>query len=157
MTSTGTDLLVGNKYRVSRKIGGGSFGDIFLGECATFILVHIRYSLVVLPRCSRNWPSSAVSGQIQGFNTRYWAGVHIDRGEEVAIKLESVRCKHPQLLYESKVIRYLKGGSGLPEVKWYGVEGDYNIMVIDLLGPSLEGLTVCNQCFQDTNVSFNCQ
>ena len=60
-------------------------------------------------------------------------------GEEVAIKLESVRSKHPQLLYESKVIRYLKGGVGLPEVRWYGVEGDYNVMVIDLLGPSLEG------------------
>ena len=57
----------------------------------------------------------------------------------MAIKLESVRSKHPQLLYESKVIRYLKCGVGLPEVKWYGVEGDYNIMVIDLLGPSLEG------------------
>ena len=67
------------------------------------------------------------------------AGVHIGTGEEVAIKLESVRSKHPQLLYESKVLRYLKGGVGLPEVLWYGVEGDYNVMVIDLLGPSLEG------------------
>lgn len=43
------------------------------------------------------------------------AGVHIGTGEEVAIKLESVRSKHPQLLYESKVLRYLKGGVGLPE------------------------------------------
>ena len=42
-------------------------------------------------------------------------GVHIGTGEEVAIKLESVRSKHPQLLYESKVLRYLKGGVGLPE------------------------------------------
>jgi hypothetical protein len=33
------DLLVGNKYRVSRKIGGGSFGDIFLGEYITLLLV----------------------------------------------------------------------------------------------------------------------
>jgi hypothetical protein len=43
------------------------------------------------------------------------AGAHIGTGEEVAIKLESVRSKHPQLLYESKVLRYLKGGLGLPE------------------------------------------
>ena len=26
------DLRVGNKYRIGRKIGSGSFGDIYLGE-----------------------------------------------------------------------------------------------------------------------------
>ena len=26
------DLRVGNKYRLTRKIGSGSFGDIYLGE-----------------------------------------------------------------------------------------------------------------------------
>jgi hypothetical protein len=36
------------------------------------------------------------------------AGMNVNTSEEVAIKLESVRSKHPQLLYESKVIRYLK-------------------------------------------------
>jgi len=28
----------------------------------------------------------------------------------------------------------------VPNVHWFGVEGDYNVMVIDLLGPSLEDL-----------------
>ena len=32
MTSSGIELRVGNKYRVGRKIGSGSFGDIYLGE-----------------------------------------------------------------------------------------------------------------------------
>lgn len=29
---------------------------------------------------------------------------------------------------------------GIPGVKWFGTEGDYNVLVIDLLGPSLEDL-----------------
>ena len=29
---------------------------------------------------------------------------------------------------------------GIPYVRWFGVEGDYNVMVMDLLGPSLEAL-----------------
>ena len=26
---------------------------------------------------------------------------------------------------------------GIPNIYWYGIEGDYVVMVIDLLGPSL--------------------
>jgi len=70
-------------------------------------------------------------------------------GEEVAIKLESVKTKHPQLLYESKIYRILHGGLGIPNVRWYGIEGDYNVMVLDLLGPSLEDLfNYCGRRFQ---------
>jgi casein kinase 1 len=29
---------------------------------------------------------------------------------------------------------------GIPNVHWFGVEGDYNVMVMDLLGLSLEDL-----------------
>ena len=69
-----------------------------------------------------------------------YLGVNIISGEEVAIKLESVKAKHPQLEYESKVYKTLAGGVGVPFVRWYGTECDYNAMVLDLLGPSLEDL-----------------
>lgn len=99
------DLRVGNKYRLGRKIGSGSFGDIYLGT-------------------------------------------NITNNEEVAIKLESVKTKHPQLFYESKLYKVLSGGVGIPYVKWFGVEGDYNVLVMDLLGPSLEDLfNYCNRRF----------
>ncbi|XP_075591168.1 casein kinase I-like [Dermatophagoides farinae] len=60
--------------------------------------------------------------------------------EDVAIKLEPLRSKHQQLLYESKLYKVLNGGVGIPVVFYYGVEGDYNVMVMELLGPSLEDL-----------------
>src|ERR1700759_3733641 len=104
-TDTSQDLRVGNKYRIGRKIGRGSFGDIYLGT-------------------------------------------NIISGEEIAIKLESVKAKHPQLEYEARVYKSLAGGVGIPFVRWFGTECDYNAMVLDLLGPSLEDLfNFCNRKF----------
>nr|AAT08015.1 putative casein kinase I [Zea mays] len=38
--------------------------------------------------------------------------------------------------------------AGIPHLKWFGVEGQYNVMVIDLLGPSLKGLfNYCSRKF----------
>jgi casein kinase I family protein HRR25 len=69
-------------------------------------------------------------------------------GEEVAIKVESMKSKHPQLEYEARVYRALAGGVGIPFVRYFGSEGSYNSMVIDLLGPSLEDLfNFCNRKF----------
>lgn len=67
-----------------------------------------------------------------------YTGTNIITGEEVAIKLESVKAKHPQLEYEAKVYKALSGGVGVPFVRWYGTECDYNAMVIDLLGRTYE-------------------
>ncbi|XP_019180500.1 PREDICTED: casein kinase 1-like protein 10 [Ipomoea nil] len=99
------DHVIGGKFKLGRKIGGGSFGELYLG-------------------------------------------VNVQTGEEVAVKLEPVKTKHPQLHYESKLYMLLQGGTGIPHLKWFGVEGEYNAMVIDLLGPSLEDLfNYCNRKF----------
>jgi len=46
------------------------------------------------------------------------------------------------------VYKTLAGGVGVPFVRWFGVECDYNAMVMDLLGPSLEDLfNFCNRKF----------
>jgi len=66
----------------------------------------------------------------------------------VAIKLESVKAKHLQLEYESKVYKTLAKGIGVPFVQWFGMECDYNTVVLDLLGPSLENLfNFCHRKF----------
>jgi hypothetical protein len=35
---------------------------------------------------------------------------------------------------------FLQPAAGIPSLRWFGIEGDQNVMVIDLLGPSLEDL-----------------
>lgn len=97
--------MVGGKFKLGKKIGSGSFGELYLA-------------------------------------------VNVQNGEEVAVKLESVKSRHPQLHYESKLYMLLQGGTGIPHLKWFGVEGEYNVMVIDLLGPSLEDLfNYCSRKF----------
>lgn len=77
-----------------------------------------------------------------------YMGTNVVSGEEVAIKLESIKAKHLQLEYEAKVYKALSGGVGIPFLRWYGRDCDYNAMVIDLLGPSLEDLfNYCNRQF----------
>jgi casein kinase 1 len=51
------------------------------------------------------------------------------------------------LLFESNY-SHKGGGVGIPNVKWFGKEGEYNVLVLDLLGPSLEELFVhCGRKF----------
>jgi serine/threonine protein kinase len=76
-------------------------------------------------------------------------GLNIQNNEEVAIKLEKASNKVSQLLYESKILKSLQGTLGIPILYWCGVEGNYNAMVMEVLGPSLEEL------FHFTNQKFS--
>ncbi|XP_029416188.1 casein kinase I-like, partial [Nannospalax galili] len=99
------EFIVGGKYKLVRKIGSGSFGDIYLA-------------------------------------------VNVTNSEEVAVKMESQKARRGHLLYESKLYRILQGGAGIPSVQWYGQEEGYNVLVMDLLGPSLEDLfNYCSRKF----------
>jgi len=75
-------------------VGGGSFGDIYLGVGST--------------------------------------------GEKVAVKFEKHGARCPQLRHEYKVYRELQNAPGFAKVHYFGTQDSYNLMVMDLLGPSLE-------------------
>ncbi len=92
--------LVNNKFRITRRIGGGSFGEIYMGI----------------------GPS----------------------GEKVAVKFERHGTRCPQLRHEYKVYREMQNCHGFCNVYFFGVQDNYNVMVMDLLGPSLEDLF--NKC-----------
>eukprot|EP00347_Sterkiella_histriomuscorum_P020683 403336876 len=61
-------------------------------------------------------------------------------GSDCALKMEMKNCKNPQVIYEARVYRTLQGGAGIPKLLWFGQEGDYNILAMDLLGTNLEDL-----------------
>jgi serine/threonine protein kinase len=59
--------------------------------------------------------------------------------EKYALKLEN-RNNHQSLLeQEAYILCYLKG-EGIPYIKSYGYSGEYNVLVMELLGKSLEQL-----------------
>jgi len=99
------DKKVANKYSLVKKLGSGSFGEIYLA-------------------CNS------------------------DNNENVAVKLEKSDTKFPQLELEYRVYRHLSGTSGIPKAYYYNKETDYNVLIMDLLGPSLENLfQYCKQRF----------
>ena len=58
----------------------------------------------------------------------------------VAIKLEAMDAKHPQLGYEYRVMKELAMCPGIPRCIWYGWDEEYNILVMQRLNMSLEQL-----------------
>jgi predicted Ser/Thr protein kinase len=54
--------------------------------------------------------------------------------------LDSVADKDSTLEREAKFYRLVKGGTGIPNLYWYGIENNFRALVTDILGPSLEHL-----------------
>lgn len=67
-------------------------------------------------------------------------GANLLNTQQVAIKFEPRKSEAPQLRDEYRTYKHLAGCVGIPNVYYFGQEGLHNILVIDLLGPSLEDL-----------------
>lgn len=87
-----------NKYKVVKKIGEGSFGQIY-------------------------------------------QALNVTNDEMIALKLEKKDEKNDLLETESYILAYLKG-KGIPYVKSYGYSGSWNVLVMELLGKSIEDYLV---------------
>jgi serine/threonine protein kinase len=108
--SSGLELRVGNKYRLGRKIGSGSFGDIYLGTSAERIprLGTLRVLGRCVLRAGGKFPQpSARAAWRPALADRGLtdvvppsplpAGTHIQTGEEVGIKLvRAARTRPPE-------------------------------------------------------------
>jgi len=76
------------------------------------------------------------------------------------VKVENFTCGQPTIHFYAQRLcwfpqsecfvigRCIAVAVGIPAVKWWGTEGDYNVMVMELLGPSLEDLfNFCSRKF----------
>lgn len=103
--AVGKDTVIAQKFRLVRKLGAGSFGEVF-------------------------------------------SGIQLSDGEEVAIKLEPMSNSQDQLLFESRVYKQMQGGIGIPRLRWYGQDQNFNVLVVERLGLSLEDLfDICGRRF----------
>ena len=71
---------------------------------------------------------------------KIYSGTNKITGEEVAIKLEPHQTDQPQLVYEYRIYKLLQGGFGFPKIYQYTEETKYNILIMDLLGSSIESI-----------------
>ena len=115
----------GGKYRIEEAIANGGCGTLF-----SFTFPH-----------SRPWSTNPTTGSV-------YLGTHTVAGKEVAIKLQPTVPRNSPIRQESKIYKTLSGSPGIPWIMWSGKHGDFDVMILDLLGPSLEDLfKTCNKHF----------
>ena len=97
-------IIIGKQFRLVRKLGSGSFGDVYFG-------------------------------------------VNIHSHHPVAVKLENIKTRTPQLATEAKFYNLFQSPY-IPRLYWFGSERAYNVLIIDLMSKSLEELfTICHRHF----------
>ncbi|OAX34482.1 kinase-like protein [Rhizopogon vinicolor AM-OR11-026] len=82
-------------------------------------------------------------------------GTNLLKLTTVAIKFEPRKADDPRLRDEFRSYRTLAGCPGIPQIYHFGQQGLHNILVMDLLGPSLEDLfNMCGRKFSIKTVSM---
>jgi hypothetical protein len=70
-------------------------------------------------------------------------------GNDVVIKLKSMKGEHLTIEHEFHVYKKLGCGIGTPCVHWFGTKASFNAILIDSLGQSLKAplfLVQCSNC-----------
>jgi serine/threonine protein kinase len=80
----------------------------------------------------------------EGSFGKIYSAVNINNQQKFALKMEYKDAAQNLLESEAYILCYLKG-YGIPQVKSYGFSGEFNILVMELLGKSLEDIFQAQQ------------
>jgi len=79
-----------------------------------------------------------------------YEGVMVSTGEKVAVKCEPIDVPEKERLLEREkvVLNELRGATGVPRVMWFGRDGGNHVLVMELVGRTVESLYLyCQQRF----------
>ena len=124
------DIKVGKHYQMIRKIGSGAFGEIFEGkkrELLNWLGKHITTKQpVAIKMVSRIEFKDCTCRNLSSASSH-----------NLSMSTISTRCWKTEVRHSTS-LRMI--AEGISKVLWYGIEGDYRTLVIELLSGSLEDL-----------------
>ncbi|TFK28010.1 CK1/CK1 protein kinase [Coprinopsis marcescibilis] len=91
-----------------------------------------------IPKVIANYMLETTLGS--GYSGSIFRARHIHNGNVVALKIQDVDHECPTNRFERYLYPLLQGGKGMPTLYSAGVQGPWDFLVIDLLGPSLDNL-----------------
>ncbi len=123
------ELRVGGKYRLSRKLGSGAFGDIYHGRSRGGTGLTRR----------RDKYQDRRGGGHKARKSIFTTPPRSPRG--LSTRSSSTRQRSTSSSRAAvSTSAFIERIVGIPTIHWWGLEGDFNILVMDLLGASLEDL-----------------
>lgn len=130
--------VVGVHYRVGKKIGEGSFGVLFEGT-------NLLNNQQVAIKFVRSRATPRLGSTMFTSCRNLEKAMHPNYGMNTGHTRSLLAAVSPAV---SSLPADLTRTAGVPNVYYFGQEGLHNILVIDLLGPSLEDLfDHCNRKF----------
>jgi serine/threonine protein kinase len=87
-----------------------------------------------------------LSAPLSMFLGKIYAGYDIISGKDIAIKFEPQSSKHLHLENEYNIYKSIDNHIGIPHLKWFGQKCKQRVLVLSLLGPSLENIFVASGC-----------